>query len=462
MRFFEIITVFLSFIIIINFSIRKNRRRETMPIIFITILCTLLHLFLEKYRWQMIPLYALLGLFVLIKKKEARISYSLGLITMWLFALFLPLIIPVVSLPTPTGPFTVGTTIYDWTDSSRTEWFTDNVDDLRNIIVQLWYPSEVLSPAGRVPYMDHISHRVEAIGQRVGLPAFMLSHLNLTETNAYKNIPPANGSFPLIIFSHGLGGMRTQNTVLMEELSSHGYIVAAMDHSFDANTTVFPNLRSDGKLKVADYRSAIPEGTADSAWLKIRNRQLDTRIGDILFTLKQFETKKTLLQHNIDFTKIGVAGHSFGGTTAVLTAMRDDRIKAVVALDGWFVPFALLDSHTKLNVPFLYIGQEKWSSWNEKRHRHYLDLLIEQSKESSYHLSVKDSRHYDYADVPLFSPIASAIGLTGFPNGKEMVRIVNSTTHQFFDKYIKKNPDHRFSISSSPTITVRKNPQTSP
>ena len=66
--------------------------------------------------------------------------------------------------------------------------------------------------------------------------------------------------------------------------------------------------------------------------------------------------------------------------------MINERIKAVVALDGWFVPFALLDNETKLNVPFLYIGQERWDSWNEERHLHYLDLLIKKSKAVAYHV----------------------------------------------------------------------------
>ena len=242
----------------------------------------------------------------------------------------------------------------------------------------------------------------------------------------------------------------------MEELASHGYIVAAMDHPFDANTTVFPAIEGEESQRVADYRSAIPEGTADSVWLEIRNRQLDTRIADVQFILHQLQTTLTPLQNKIDFTRIGVSGHSFGGATAVLTAMEDSRIRAVVALDGWFVPFALSDGATRLDVPLLYIGQEQWKSWNEKRHRHYLDLLIDQTGGDAYLWTVKKSRHYDYADIPLFSPLAPSIGLTGFPDGREMVRIVNSTTLRFFDDYVKSVPPRLFTIPDSPHSIVRR------
>ncbi|MBF88623.1 MAG: hypothetical protein CMG75_03005 [Candidatus Marinimicrobia bacterium] len=462
MRFFEIISILLAFVVIINLSIRKFLRRETLLLIFINIIFTIIHLIIEGYRWQMIPLYFLLGLFVFIKNKEFRLSISLVLIMTWLLAILLPFLIPIISLSNPTGSFNIGSKIYDWTDSSRVELFTNDPLDFRNIVVQFWYPSKEHHISSPLPYLDHMKFRSKAIGDRVGLPSFMLSHLALVKTNSYHNSSPSKGSFPLIIFSHGLGGMRTQNTILMEELASNGYIVVAMDHAFDANTTVFPTLNSDGNLKFADYRSAIPEGTSDSLWLKIRNNQLDTRISDIFFILQKLDKKETLISESIDFTKIGVVGHSFGGATAVLSAMSNERIKAVVALDGWFVPFALLDNETQLNVPFLYIGQERWDSWNEKRHLHYLDLLIKQSTAVAYHISVKGAKHYDFADVPLFSPIAPIIGLTGFPNGKQIVRIVNSTTLQFFNKYLKNNLNYNFSTPSLPTISVRNNQQSYP
>ncbi|GAC1658462.1 MAG: hypothetical protein NVS9B15_20210 [Acidobacteriaceae bacterium] len=40
-----------------------------------------------------------------------------------------------------------------------------------------------------------------------------------------------HGPFPLIVFSHSTGGGRRQSTFLCEHLASHGYVVAALDHS---------------------------------------------------------------------------------------------------------------------------------------------------------------------------------------------------------------------------------------
>jgi len=464
MRFLEVIVVLLSFALVMNLSISKSRRKGTSPLILMAILTTLLHLLIEGYRWQMVPSYLLLGLFTLIRNRESQKTATVVISIIWTFSIILPATVPVVKLPKPTGPFKVGTAIFHWTDTTRTEWFTEEPGDLRKMMIQLWYPANNNSQNKASPYIDHIDLRAQAIGDRVGLPSFMLDHLNLVKTHSFIEASPIESKelFPLIIFSHGLGGMRNQNTVLMEELASTGYAVAAMDHPYDANMTIFPPNSEASAERIADYRSAIPEGTADSIWLKIRNRQLDTRIADVLFILQQLETVDTPLLSRINFQQIGIAGHSFGGATAVLSAMQDHRFKAVVALDGWFVPFAIPDADAKMDVPFLYLGQMSWKSWNEKRHRHYLDLILSQSGENAYHLSIEGSKHYDYADMPLFSPIMRLLGLVGFPDGREMVDIVNRNTLQFFDQFIRGNPTINFSKLKFPSsIQIRKGSATS-
>lgn len=464
MRFLEITVILLSFALVMNISISKSRRKGTSPLILMAILTTFLHLFIEGYRWQMVPSYLLLGLITLIRNRELQKTATVVMSIIWTFSVLLPATVPVVKLPKPTGPFKVGTAIFNWTDTNRTEWFTKKPDDFRKIMIQLWYPAKN-NPGNKVsPYIDHIDLRAQAIGDRVGLPSFMLDHLHLVKTHSLTEASPIDSKdlLPLIIFSHGLGGMRNQNTVLMEELASNGYAVAAMDHPYDANMTIFLSNGGASAEKIADFRSAIPEGTSDSTWLKIRNRQLDTRIADVLFILQQLETFDTPLLSRINFQQIGIAGHSFGGATAVLSAMQDHRFKAVVALDGWFVPFAIPDADAKMDVPFLYLGQMSWKSWNEKRHRHYLDLILSQSGENAYHLSIEESKHYDYADMPLFSPIMRLLGLVGFPDGREMVDIVNRNTLQFFDQFIRGNPTINFSKLKFPSsIQIRKGSATS-
>ncbi|WP_212982567.1 alpha/beta hydrolase [Paenibacillus cineris] len=59
--------------------------------------------------------------------------------------------------------------------------------------------------------------------------------------------------FPLIILSHGMGPGMVLHASQAEELASHGYVVAAIDHTYSTLATVFP----DGR--VTDYRSVLVE-----------------------------------------------------------------------------------------------------------------------------------------------------------------------------------------------------------
>ena|ERR1700730_13171598 len=61
-----------------------------------------------------------------------------------------------VELPAPTGPFSIGARIYNWVDRSRREQASKNPADYRQLIVQVWYPTEDRSgPAS--PYVPMLS-----------------------------------------------------------------------------------------------------------------------------------------------------------------------------------------------------------------------------------------------------------------------------------------------------------------
>ena len=192
-------------------------------------------------------------------------------------------LIPFNSLPAPEGKFHIGTSIYHWKDSTRLEWFTYKKTDFRELMVQIWYPAEAGKNIKKVPYMDNINKRIPEISKQIGIPVFMLKHLSNVTTNSFIDPKPIEGKLPVLIFSHGLGGMRTQNTVYMEMLASNGYAVIAMDHPYDANITIYP----DGEIAL--YSSSLPENTSDSLALLIRHKQLDTRSADVSYVINQLE-----------------------------------------------------------------------------------------------------------------------------------------------------------------------------
>ena len=59
--------------------------------------------------------------------------------------------------------------------------------------------------------------------------------------------------------------------------------------------------------------------------------------------------------------KLVISGHSAGGMTAILTAMKDDRIKVCLPMDPWFFPFQ--NEHETIclkKTPTLSTRTETW------------------------------------------------------------------------------------------------------
>ena len=161
--------------------------------------------------------------------------------------------------------------------------------------------------------------------------------------------PAAKGTYPLIIFSHSSGGGRRQSTFLCTHLSSHGYVVAALDHS---EVVAAELARKDGET--AEQKQARAE-----AWIA-------NRVPDICFLLDHLlDTAAWDSEAHLDPARIGIVGHSFGGWTALAAPDVERRIRAVVALapGGASQPRPgilrlKLDFNWGRNVPTLYLVAE--------------------------------------------------------------------------------------------------------
>jgi hypothetical protein len=91
---------------------------------------TMLHFAAEGFRWQMIPLYFLtvtLTALTWFGVELKRIGSFLTLILI-VISTGLPVLLSVPSIPTPSGPYQVGTRIYELTDSTRQELYSAKAD----------------------------------------------------------------------------------------------------------------------------------------------------------------------------------------------------------------------------------------------------------------------------------------------------------------------------------------------
>ncbi|WP_228839579.1 alpha/beta fold hydrolase [Nocardia cyriacigeorgica] len=107
---------------------------------------------------------------------------------------------------------------------------------------------------------------------------------------------------------------------LLMDLASRGYVVAAIDHTGES-----PAVEIRGRV-----RTGTPPISGDPDYMRA---QLDTRVADARHVLDQLDALPVIGGH-VDHGPIAMAGHSYGGQTAVSTAAADDRVRTVIVLDG--------------------------------------------------------------------------------------------------------------------------------
>ncbi|MEM6451182.1 MAG: alpha/beta hydrolase [Cyanobacteria bacterium P01_D01_bin.105] len=117
-------------------------------------------------------------------------------------------------------------------------------------------------------------------------------------------LPAGREAAPLVLISHGLAGDRKGFVALAEHLTSHGYVVAALDHP-DSNTDQLLSLFRGTDREIAEP-TEFTERPADVSY--------------VIDELLRRTQPNSLLANRIDAAKTGVIGHSFGGYTALALA----------------------------------------------------------------------------------------------------------------------------------------------
>ena len=150
----------------------------------LAILITVVHFVVEGYRWQMIPLYVLtmfLGIWALLKFNSMMgWKHIISILTFVVLAVStaVPIVLPVPAIPAPSGPYQVGTTTYELTDTARKELYSGR-DEARRFQIQVWYPAEPSPSNERVPWMSDAEVFAPAIARNIEMPSFFLDHLEV-------------------------------------------------------------------------------------------------------------------------------------------------------------------------------------------------------------------------------------------------------------------------------------------
>lgn len=365
--------------------------------------------------------------------RKAGSLILLGLLAIFLtgFTALRPL-----NLSRPSAGYSVGTVQLEMT------YPTPKVGgNQRKLLVQLYYPSQKHSE--RISYTPNPKELEEELSSLYGIPKFLIKKLSRSKVPVQQEAAPliTEKKFPVLIFSHGMNGTRFQNSFLIPQLVSKGYIVASIEHTGAASGTVFQFGERGSIIPFEKLMSDEEFSTREvNKWSEDQRNVLDQ--------LKKMVTDKELhFLSSADFDSVGVFGHSFGGATAAVTLTKDKRFKAGINMDGFYFGEAYKKGFTQ---PFMQIRADnkpahemkekelkEFSMTREKYQEFMFDKWnkrIESYAKNGYEsVVVRHSNHMSFSDFTLIMPLSFITA----PHREEHHEITTSLVLSFFDQHLK-------------------------
>ncbi|UNO39247.1 alpha/beta hydrolase [Streptomyces sp. MST-110588] len=373
-----------------------------------------------------------------------------------------------VRLPVPTGPYAVGTRHLHLVDDRRNDPFAPTVTP-RELMVQVWYPT--IGPAasasetsavstasavpavsaasgygkggrGRAPYLS--AGLVPMVERRFTLPQGSLERVR-TDARPGAPVHPALRDAPVVFFGPGRQDPAATGTAFAQDLASHGYVVLGVNHTYDGPVE-FP----DGR--VIEQNPA----TGDPALLR---KYSDVRAADLSFVLDALTGRRgpgpaPCLTAAVSRERVGVFGHSLGGSAAAEVMRTDDRFAAGACLDGALQTAA---AQTGLTRPFMLFTEPlELPSWRDfmAGHRAWGRRMV-----------LAGARHYSFTDL---APLGVGLGLAqvwtpeqfakyfGTIDGRRSQEVTAAYVRAFFDHRLRGRPAPELDDPGSrfPEVTI--------
>ncbi len=281
------------------------------------------------------------------------------------------------------------------------------------------------------------------------------------------------GPFPIVVFSHGMGGSRKAFAETTEFWASHGYVVVCPTHSDSVELQ-----RRENKNAAADFVKNPKAYTS-------RVQPVD-RLDDIKFILDSMNTIEELpeaRQHvlRIDRERVGMAGHSAGAMTTQmasgvhvrglrgiddkdltlrerlkLRSVGDSRIDVGLIISGQGTTSRMFtaESWKDVPVPILVITGSKDTSPasdetpESRKHPYVYSPGVAKGGKPAYLLWIEGATHSSYAG----KQTSRLLGEGDVPDIEMIVRLTNATTLAMLDAYLKDSEEAKAWLANEKVV----------
>ncbi|KAJ3271931.1 Platelet-activating factor acetylhydrolase [Terramyces sp. JEL0728] len=211
----------------------------------------------------------------------------------------------------------------------------------KGVLFRLYYPTSAKS-APKQNWLPDGWFYSKGYGNFLHIPTYLIStfiypFLVYTKLAAFKETPLETAELPqklpVVIFSHGLAGMRTTYSNICGNLASRGFLVAAIEHGDGSACTT---VRHANDLEIPYHhptKEEVLDGETETEYaLRFRKSQLAHRKNEVYTVLellkridsgensfmyfkdegKKNQTFFKQFEHRFDFKNKALVGHSFG------------------------------------------------------------------------------------------------------------------------------------------------------
>ena len=333
-----------------------------------------------------------------------------------------------MALIQPTGSFKIGSVSHNLVDPNRPSHLTSN-NLGRHIKVKAWYPCN--------PVDDTKTERIWAElrqNDNTPLPLRVLLGCLRSHSSTFPFAPLRLSVITpcLVVYNHGLISFPSENTSLMEELASHGYVVLALAHEDQSAELQALNQNQSAEKRKTDaaLRKQLERASqAEKAKLAVEYYGVSTNTNQIV--VERARDTSYALDHvgevlqkipgykpdSIDVSSVNLVGFSIGGAVSTEVSRQDQRVKSVVNLDGGMYG---TQRGTLTEAPYLMMYSSVNAGIND-------DLLPARATQ----LIPPKSNHLNYHDISILVPFLRYLRITGATNPTSFIQSRNKAVREF-------------------------------